>query len=260
MSVVKFTETVFTENGKKGILTPDSDGYYTVVVGALNTLNSAGEFYTAEGAIDLFQQSSQLMRRIKNGALYSELGHPKRLPGMSLDDFYCRVISIEETNICGHFSEVTLDLDFGKKNPKLNAPDMIAVIAKVKPAGAKANALQIALDNPKQNAAFSVRGLTDNNNRGGRTERRLTNIISWDFVGEAGIAVADKYMAPGLESHLATESRMMELTDTVVDKETLRKVLERSSETIGMEHSREMFRDILKSINNKPQSNRLSEW
>ena len=260
MSVVKFTETVFTENGKKGIMTPDSDGYYTVVVGALNSYNSAGEFYTAEGAVDLFQQSSQLMRRIKNGALYSELGHPKKAPGMSMDEFYCRVISIEETNVCGHFSEINLDLDFGKKNPHLRSPNLIAITAKVKPAGHKATALQLALENPKQNAAFSVRGLTDNKSVGGRTERRLTNIITFDFVTEPGISVADKISSPSLESIDSKCVQARELTDTLVDKETLRRVLERSMNHVGMESGREMFNDILKTINVSPRSNQLSKW
>lgn len=262
MSVVKFTETVFTENGKKGIITPDSDGYYEMVVGALNSHNSAGEFYTAEGAIDLFNQSSQLMRRIKNGALYSELGHPKRAPGMSLDDFYCRVISIEETNICAHFSEVSLDLDFGKKNPQLNAPNLIAIVAKVKPAGAKANAVQLAFENPKQNAAFSVRGLTENKTVGGVTERKLTNIVTFDFVTEPGISIADKISAPSLESLDHGRVVARELTDTLVDKETLREVLTRSMDTVGLESGREMYADILNSISKgkKVSDNRLAKW
>lgn len=257
MSVVKFTETVFAENGKKGVLTPDEDGYYTVMVGALNSYNSAGEFYTAEGAIELFNTSAQLMRRIKNKALYSELGHPKRQPGMSLNDFYYRVISIEETNICGHFSEISLDLDWGKKNPQLRAPDMIAITAKVKPAGAKANALQLALENPKQNAAFSVRGLTENKNVNGRTERRLTNIITFDFVTEPGIRIADKHFSPALES---INSRAYELTDTLVDKETLRKVLSESMNHIGMESNRGMYEEILNSIKPPVRKGRLSQW
>ena len=265
MELVKFTETVFSSRDKKGILTPDSDGYYTVVVGALNTYNSAGEYYTAEGALDLFNSSSSFQRRIKSGALYSEVGHPKKQQGMSMDDFYNRVISIEEKNICGHFSEIRLDFDFGKKNPSLGNPDLIAIIAKVKPAGAKANALQLALENPKQNAAFSVRGLTKNTQANGRIERRLYNIITFDHVSEPGISIADKYMAPGLESHISAECYgVKELTDTIVDVETLKRVLSNNISSLSNisteSNTRDYYSSMLQSLAPKATHNRLSEW
>lgn len=261
MEVMKFTETVYSEKGKKGILTPDSDGYYTMVVGALNTYNSAGEYYTAEGALQLFENSSHLMRRIKAGALYAELGHPKKLPGMSMEQFYSRIISIDETNICGHFSEITLDFQFGKKHPELANPELIGMIAKVKPAGAKANALQLALENPKQNAAFSIRGLTENKHVNGRTERRLTNVITWDAVTEPGVATSDKHYAPGLEQRLAVESYVVsEVADSIVDKQTLKRVLTSQMRHVGMESSQALFDDMLRSIEGKTKANKLSAW
>ena len=261
MDVIKFTETVFSDSGKKGIMTPDSDGYYTVMVGALNTYNSAGEYYTAEGSVQLFQNSSHFARRIKNGALYAELGHPKKTPDMSMEQFYSRVISIEETNICGHFSEITLDLQFGKKNPHLKNPDLIGIVAKVKPAGPKATALQLALENPKQNCAFSIRGLTENKYVNGRTERRLTNIITFDFVTEPGIATSDKTFAPGLEHRVAIESACVnEAFDTIVDKTMLKRVLNSNMSLVGMESNRELFNDIIKNLDKRPVSNRLSSW
>ena len=263
MEVIKFTETVFSEKGKSGILTPDSDGYYTVVVGALNSYNSAGEFYTAEGALQLFENSSHFMRRIKSGALYAELGHPKKQLDQSMDSFYNRIVSIEETNICGHFSEIWLDFQFGKKHPELNAPDLIAIMAKVKPAGAKANALQLAFENPKQNAAFSIRGLTENKMMNNRVERRLTNIITFDHVTEPGISIADKIMAPGLEQRLAAEAySVKEVVDTIVDRAVMKQVLARQLTHVGMESSnRELFNDIIKTLDGgRGKTNRLAAW
>jgi hypothetical protein len=260
MEVVKFTETVFSSRGKQGIIKPDSDGYYELVVGGLNTYNSAGEYYTAEGALQLFENSSHFMRRIKNGALYSELGHPKKTPDMSMEQFYNRVITIEETNICGHFSEIRLDFDFGKKNPDFNNSDLIGIIAKVKPAGAKANALQLSLEDPKQNTAFSIRGLTENKYKNGRVERRLTNVICFDHVVEGGIATAHKAFAPGLEHRVATESMFDELMDTTIDKTVLKRVLNNNLSHVGMESSHELFKDIMKSMESRNNSNKLSAW
>lgn len=259
MSVVKFTETVFSNSGKKGVLVPDEDGYYEVVVGGLNTINSSGEYYAAERAVALFNTSSTLMRRIKNGALYAELGHPKRHPGMSLDDYYCRIISIEETNICGHFSEITLDPEFGRKHPELNSPNMIAILAKVKPSGAKASALESSLANPKENTSFSIRALCDIKNVGGRNVKTLTNVITFDHVTEGGLQLARKHYAPTVESH--KESPVVtELSETLVDRETLMRVLSKQDSLVTMEGSRELYNELISSISPKKTKSRLSDW
>ena len=174
MSIVTFTETIFSAKAKEGVLPgPDSDGYYTVVLGGLNCYNSAGEYYVADNVIDMFRESSVFMRRVKNASLFSEVGHPRRVPGMSFNDFYSRIIDIVDTNICGHISEVSLDMAFGQKNPELKSPEMIAIMGKVKPAGAQAETLRLSLENRKQNTAFSIRGLTENKERNGRVERHL---------------------------------------------------------------------------------------
>lgn len=255
MDVLKFTETIFSNRKKEGKITPDENGYYTVVLGGLNTYNSAGEYYTAEGALQLFENSSHLMRRIKNGSLYSELGHPKKIPGMSMEDFYNRILTIDETNITGHISEITLDMSFGKKNPEIGNPDLIAIIGKVKPFGPHASTLQAALENPKQNSAFSIRGLTENKYRNGRVERILTNIITWDYVVEPGISIACKAYSPGLE-HLQVE----EISETIIDKRLLEKVVKNNLSVIATEDNRNMYNEILKSINKINISNKLSQW
>jgi len=261
MDVVKFTETIFSNNSKSGILTPDSDNYYTVVLGALNTYNSAGEFYTAEGALQLFENSSHLMRRIKSGSLYIELGHPKKQPAMTIEDFYQRIVTIDEGNVCGHISEINLDFNYGKKNPQFNNSEMIAIIGKVKPAGFKANALQLALENPKQNAAFSIRGLTENKFKNGRVERILTNIITWDHVIEPGISVACKAHAPGLESAKLSSLIVTELVDSIVDRTIFKQVLQgKMSTQFATEDSRALYTDILKSVENRVKTNKLSSW
>lgn len=260
MDVIKFTETVFSSKGKEGKLTPDSNGYYTVVLGALNTYNSVGEYYTAEGALQLFENSSHLMRRIKNGALYSELGHPKKLPGMTLDQFYHRVITIDETNVCGHISEVILDFNYGKDHPELNNSDLIAIIGKVKPAGSQANALQIALENPKQNTAFSVRGLTENRYRNGRVERILTNIITWDYVIEPGISIATKAHSPGLESIAKEEINIVDVLNTTVDKDVLKNIIKKNMSHVSMEDSHNIYNDILSKLEINGTKSKLSDW
>ena len=256
MNPIKFTETIFKEKGKKGVLKPDEEGYYTVILGALNTYNSAGEFYTAQNAITLFEKSSVLMRRIKNGVLYSELGHPKKTPSMAAEDFYNRVVTIDQDNICGHIADVTLDFDYGKKNPDVGNPDMIAIIGRVKPSGVKAQALQLSLENPKENSAFSIRGITENKYEGGKVIRVLTNIITWDFVVEPGIKIAAKAYSPAVESSVAVE----ELSDNFIDRELFKKVMEEQLDTVSMESSKLLYNDIIETLYKKKTEHRLLDW
>lgn len=246
MSIVKFTETVFTSQNKEGTLPPpDSNGYYTVVLGGLNCYNSAGEYYVATGVVDMFRSSSSFMRRIQSGSLYSEVGHPRKEPGMSNSQFYNRIIDILDTNICGHIAEVSLDMDYGKKNPQFGNPDLIAVMGKVKPAGPKAEALKLSLENPKQNTAFSVRGLTENFDRNNRVERVLTQIITYDHVVEPGIKAACKAFVPGLESF-----KVFEQTDIILDKALLRETISylQKDNRLATESNRNLYNEILTSI------------
>lgn len=259
MDIVKFTETVFSKNKKQGILTPDSDGYYTVMLGGLNTYNSAGEYYIADGVVQMFQNSSHFMRRIENGALYSELGHPKRQPGVGLDDFYRRMATVDEGNICAHVSKVWLDFNFGKEHPEVGNPDFIAILGLVKPAGIKASALELSLNNPKENTAFSVRGITENAERNGRTERKLIEVVTFDFVPEPGIRPACKAFNPAAES-----LQISEMSDTYIDKLLFKSVLTSmvSNKNMATESSRDMCNHLLKRMNvdSTPASKRMAAW
>lgn len=257
MSVVKFTETVFSNQNKEGALPgPDSDGYYTLVLGGLNCFNTAGEYYVADGVVDMFRDSSVFMRRIQSGSLYAEVGHPRRQPGMSYEDFYRRIIDIDDTNICGHISDITLDMTYGQKNPGICNPEFIAVMGKVKPAGPKAEALRLSLENRKQNTAFSVRGLTDNKERNGRTERKLTQIITYDHVTEPGIKAACKAYVPGLES-----LQVYEVSDILIDKNLLKETVAflQKDNRLATESNKALYNEILSAMA-PAASTKLPKW
>lgn len=258
MAVTKFTETIFSANNKEGNLPPpDSDGYYTTVLGGLNCYNSAGEYYVAEGVIEVFNSSSVFMRRIQNGSLYSELGHPRKDPHMTYQDFYSRIVDVDEKNVCGHISEITLDMNYGKKYIGFNNPKLIAVMGKVKPAGPKADALRLSLENRKQNTAFSVRGITENHQRNGRTERKLTEIITYDHVLEPGIKNACKAYTPGLE-HL----KVTELSDVLIDPGLLKETLcyLRTDNRLATESNKMLYDSIVNSLKPVLSTKKLSKW
>lgn len=240
MSILKISAATFAENGKRGEMVPDSDGYYDVVLGGLNTYNTRNEYYSGRECLDLFNASSILMRRVKKKALYAENGHPKMQPGMTYAQFYERVMSIYEDNICSHIGDIDLDLEFGKKNPGAAQSNTIAILGKIAPAGPKADVVERAIKNKKQNLAYSIRSITDNDRLpNGQVEKHLRNIITFDYVGEGGIPFADKGYAPSLESHI----------DLPVDRELMKEVINDILPHFGMEDSEYLIREsVLETV------------
>lgn len=222
---IHFTCSSLAGSGKKGVMKEDAFGYREHVIGALNSLNSSGEFYEYEGAKQLFEGSSAFMRRVKRGALRGEVGHPQFQAGQSMDDFYARIMNIQEDNVCAHFGEVWLDFESFKQD---NGAPMIAIMAKVKPSGVKGEFLEKQFKNTRENTCFSIRSFTDNQYVRGRRVKTLKTIVTFDYVNEPGIAIAEKFKTPSLES----------LVDVPVIQENMANAMtrqEKLAEVTGME-------------------------
>ena len=216
MSSVKFACTALAGTNKVGELPRDADGYYEMVVGGLNMFNSAGQWYTYEGAKNLFEDSSQFIRRVKKGALKGEVGHPVRQVGQSIDEYMARVMEIRETNICVHFKEIYLDFNRLKSE---NGKPVIAIMAKLIPSGPFGDQLSKSLANKNENVCFSIRSFTKDFMDRGVYTRELKNIITFDYVNECGISIANKYQAPSLESFsdtAITQSQVKRVCDKTV--------------------------------------------
>jgi hypothetical protein len=240
MDKVKFTATALL-GGKTGILPKDSDGYYTLPVGGLNVYNNLGEFYTLEGAKELFTDSSYFMRRVSSRCLKAEVGHPKQTIGMTIKDYIRRILTIDPNNVCGHFKEVWLDTEFGKKqsDPKHNAT--VAIMAKVKPAGEKSLVLESALNDPHENVCFSIRALTNDYFKAAQKFRVLDTIVTFDYVIEPGISYATKYNSPSLESR-EEQILLIEQLESLYE--------EKLNCPVSLE-SKELIDDIVKNINSR---------
>lgn len=236
---IRFVSTRLQNTGKKNILKPDENGYYRVVLGGLNIVNSVGEFYTADGNVrSLFSRSSDLMRRIENRNLKGENGHPKQMPGEKKEDYYRRAMTIEETNISHHILSVELDESFGRNNPEFKNPDIVGIIGMVCPCGPHGPALKAELDNPMINVNFSIRALSRNSYRSGRTIRTLEHIETWDWVTEPGLAVANKYSSPSLESFV----------DMTLSERVLNSVMSNSRTPLATESAKNMANRALELI------------
>lgn len=195
-STIKFACTSLSGTNKVGELVKDAMGYYTMVVGALNMYNTSGAFYDYQRAKDVFSESSQLMRRVSRGALRGEYGHPKPVPGMSSEQFSSRVMQIREENTCCQFKEIWLDFDNYKDD---RGNPIIAILAKVIPSGPLGHVLQKQLDNPGENVCFSIRSFTEDSFEQGRTVKVVRIVVTFDYVNEPGMSVAQKWNSPALE-------------------------------------------------------------
>lgn len=258
MSVIRYTSTKLNlANASK--LIPDERGYYKMIIGGLNVHNAHGDFYTGDKeVIELFSNSSIFIRRVESGYLYSELGHPTKLPGQSMNEFIQRCTNIDEKNIVAHFSEIFLDFDAIKETA--SGSKAIAIVARFTPSGIKAEALERAINNVEANIAFSLRGFTDDVRMpNGRLSRTLRSIVTFDLVTEPGIPTANSFDTQktiGLES----------LAEQIVSVNDLERVVETNTTTgLATESSTLLARDLLDKISGKYKlkadlSASISKW
>lgn len=197
MGSITYQCTALVGTNKTGELKPDENGYYTVVLGALDHFNSMGQFYEFEESKKIFEESSTFMRRVKDGAMYAELDHPRMQPGWTVRDFIRRIHDIYQDRICAHISDVVIDSQSVKDE---NGRFIHAIIGKVKPYGPFGYMVEDALKNPKQNACFSIRSMTDDRVVNGVTRKILKHVTNFDFVTEPGINKAKKWFSPALET------------------------------------------------------------
>ena len=213
---VYYTCTAMPVN-KKGVLRKDENGYYTFPIGGLDVFNASGDFYTLKGAREIFEDnSSHFQRRIRDGVLHGECGHPEPQPGQSYQDFARRVHQIVEKNIAVHYRRIWLDFDSIRDE---SGRQVVAIMAELAPAGPFGPALENSLNNPNINTCFSIRSFTEDRTIGGTLHRRLTNVITFDHVMESGIRFARKYNNPALESLVSVPIMRKDLLSIVRNKE-----------------------------------------
>jgi hypothetical protein len=217
MDLIFSADRIIVPDQKK--MVTDSDGYYDFIVGGLNCLNSRGEYYTANGVMKLFQESSVFMRRVRSGNLKGECGHPRLEPGMNEEAWISRNLEIRENNTSHHIKDVWLELDFGRKHPEYGNPDLIAIWAKIKPTGNDLGRdLQAAIDNPHENVCFSIRTFSVPIFRGGMKIKVIDEIVTFDRVTEGGIAIATKYKTLAVESLTEIRVTLKSLQDLKADR------------------------------------------
>lgn len=196
---LRYSCTALLGLNKAGIIKPNSDGYYELVLSALNYPNPVGAKYRIEAARRIIEQSPYFIRKIKEGNLLGEVGHPRRRDYRSDEEFLERLHDFVETNVCLHISDVWID-DTGALKDR-EGRSYVGIMGLVKPSGEKGVYFEESLQNPKQNTCLSVRSIADNFRLpDGTIEKEFVNILGWDWVNEPGLKPANKFSAPSLES------------------------------------------------------------
>lgn len=173
----------------------DADGYYKVRLGAFNIFNAQGAFYSDKGVEEILKgKDSIFYRRLSQGFLRGEMGHPPMKPGMTKAQFIYRSSIIDMENVAFHIKRVELE-DTDEKVEKMGmAGNVKIVVGWIMPAGPKGKFLQEALDNPECNVAFSVRSISSDRILPNGTIFKETKFITtWDWVIEPGIQLANTF-------------------------------------------------------------------
>lgn len=192
-------------------LVEDKDGRFKVILGAFNSFNGSGAYYSDEGVRDLIEdKSSVFYRRLTGGYLRGEVGHPPYVIGMSNAQFYARNIKIDMTNVSHHIDEIEL-VNTGKPSGLPGGGEVILVYGYVTPSGVKGDALLKDLRNKNINTAFSIRCVTKDEVINGVLIKKIIQIITWDWVVEPGMKKANKF-----DSVISMES--LDICDIDVEK------------------------------------------
>lgn len=190
-----FSCTALKGQNKVGTLKQLDNGYYRMIVGALNMFNSAGQFYTYEEAKSVFEESGALQRRVARGALRGEYGHPRQ-GNMNDQQFARRVMDIDEKSVACHHRKI--ELVFDEQTDDRGNP-VVAIYSEVAPNGPYGEFLAKQLENPSENVCFSIRAFTRDYNLMGIKNRALKSVVTFDYVNEPGMSIATKYKNPALE-------------------------------------------------------------
>lgn len=202
MSMLSMSLSPLVGVKQKGLIKPDENGYYLSPLGAFEIHNSVGDYYAMDKAVRaLFDASSEMQRRAAKGSLRGEMEHPEPMPGERPESYMARAVEVNKDRESHVIRGVYLD----ERNIRDSSGKIvIGTLGLCKPNGVFGHLLQQAYDDPHQNVAFSIRSISENypmTNR--RLRRHVRKIITWDWVTEGGIEVADKYWSPAFENRRA---------------------------------------------------------
>ena len=239
-AIIKFQQTKVGSNKTK-TMTPDENGYYPMVLGAVNAYNSSGAYYPAAPVVKLLQESSSFIHLVNSGMLRGECGHPDLNEYKTKEEKFKRVMTIDEKNIALHIKEVWLENTQGSN---------IKMMGMLTPSGPKGESLQKSIDNPDENVSFSIRSLTLDRYNNGKLNKYIRKIITWDHVYAPGIETANMWDSPGLE----------ELSTDIISAEAINYLIQDTDRLMGMESHKDDLRDLIDNLEEPKSRSIYFNW
>jgi hypothetical protein len=209
--VISFGNTILPKSGKRGILKPMDQGgeYYLINAGGFNIPNRAGIVYRFNDYLkECMRPDSDLNRRISEGQVQCELGHPPQYfwenvngrivqtPITDVFQWIHRLRTVMDQHVCGSIRKIHWVMTGGDNDPIYNQIE-------VRPFGVHKQILKDSLEDPDMNTAFSIRTVTKPQKMGDRV-REVDYFSTYDMVIEQGMLEACKHRTAGLEDFMSS--------------------------------------------------------
>ena len=213
-----YLEAIGYDDG--GAQKPDSKGFYTTILGALNVKNRGGDAYAWPLSKPAFSDESFLRRKLGFGSLIAEMDHPLRSDYKNKDEYDRRLGTFLKEKQCAVISEVWIDESGSiKKHIPANLiwpnSEPVLIMGKVKPVGIYGKPLEEAFQDPAQNVFFSMRTISRQNRVTG--ELILDVLTGFDWVAEGGVIVSNSWLANAADSFRINESSVDSMRNLIND-------------------------------------------
>lgn len=229
-AIAKYSAVYIPNLLQNNKLKPDSNGYYNTTMGAFNIVSRNGVYYPATNAVlNLFKPGGIVRRRLDEGVMRSELGHPN-IVGLDVKSILRRLAVIEEKNVCAHIRD--LELIKGRDD---KGQEIIIVNGSFKPSGPYGTTFKEQVDNPDENVAFSVRCFANQYINKGLLNKEAKDIITYDTVNDAGVKFASQFDYAKLATPTIGLESLCELSDISFTDTDLHNAIKQPNSSVGLE-------------------------
>lgn len=243
MSVLTFDIEKFnikTASVTPGVLKPDANGAYKIIVGGLNIYSGNGFYYKYTEKIEKILTSGSFKMKLDAGKILSEDDHPDFSVYPTQKLIMDRMVKIDKDNTLAAILDIEV-VKSNKRDPMFGQP-IYYIVATILPQGPHANKLIRMLQDPNVEVCFSVRSFSDKYTQNGIIIKEQKAFVTWDMVGNPGQHVAKKSYTNG--NMLDVES-VYEKTFTDIEiKEVRSDLLDELDNSMDLESNNEI-KDML---------------